>query len=413
MRKKFAVWAVCFLPTLLFALEALGANVTLSWCPSSGPVAGYNVYVAQGVPDSYTGTPIDVGNVTRATITNLIPNIRYSFIVKAYDASGNSSGASNTVVTMVLGTPTPSGVWMVAQPQKSGCNSQYDQFGSAKPWLAYFGVGLDNLLVGYVDSGSIVDAVGFVNSGGVWYVAKGSGVGNSTEWARYLGQGSSSQLLGDVKGTGRDAAFVFFDAGGQWYGALPGAGDYFQQASLWTSYFGQGSTKRMMKDVNRDGRADALLYYNTRGQWYATLSSASGNYFEAPRLWADYFGEGSADQMVTEDGSGTAHAKVFFDSGGVWYDSISVGTHFGTVVMWAQYYGQGTRWRLSGDVDGDGFDDMVIGFPNGDWWVSRGNATGAYSQPTKWLTGFGGNARKCFLGKVEQSNRESLICAMP
>ncbi len=71
-------------------------GVTLTWdANTEGDLAGYRVYV--GSASGQYGPPIDVGNVTNYTVTNLSEGQTYFFALTAYDTSGNESGFSNEV----------------------------------------------------------------------------------------------------------------------------------------------------------------------------------------------------------------------------------------------------------------------------------------------------------------------------
>ena len=70
------------------------STVTLSWDKSPGrAVKGYRL--RYGTSSKNYSVTIDVGKVTTYTISNLIPNKRYYFVVTAYDATGNESLPSN------------------------------------------------------------------------------------------------------------------------------------------------------------------------------------------------------------------------------------------------------------------------------------------------------------------------------
>lgn len=93
-------------PTGLSADSATHNTMTLSWNASTDNVgvAGYYVYV--------DGTnPVDVGNVTSATITGLAPEVTYAFAVSAYDASANESALSTSINATTASTAAnlPSG----------------------------------------------------------------------------------------------------------------------------------------------------------------------------------------------------------------------------------------------------------------------------------------------------------------
>ncbi|MFF1416003.1 carbohydrate binding domain-containing protein [Streptomyces sp. NPDC058289] len=94
-------------PTVPGSLTATGKTSTtasLSWTASTDNVGvnGYDVY--QG------GTKVATSGSTSATVTGLTPSTAYAFTVRARDAAGNTSAASNTVnVTTDTGTTPPTG----------------------------------------------------------------------------------------------------------------------------------------------------------------------------------------------------------------------------------------------------------------------------------------------------------------
>ncbi len=94
-------------PTAPGSLTASGksaTSVSLSWTASTDDVGvtGYDVY--QG------GTRVAGSTGTSTTVTGLTPRTAYSFTVRARDAAGNTSPASNRVdVTTDDGTTPPTG----------------------------------------------------------------------------------------------------------------------------------------------------------------------------------------------------------------------------------------------------------------------------------------------------------------
>lgn len=72
-----------------FGLEP-SQSVTLAWDPSPGTnIAGYRLY--EGIaPDVYL-TMLDLGNLTMATVSNLLQGVTYYFSVTAYDVTGLES----------------------------------------------------------------------------------------------------------------------------------------------------------------------------------------------------------------------------------------------------------------------------------------------------------------------------------
>ncbi|MGW1770202.1 carbohydrate binding domain-containing protein [Streptomyces sp. NPDC002104] len=94
-------------PTVPGSLTSTGKTSTtasLSWSASTDNVGvnGYDVY--QGA------TKVATSGTTSATVTGLTPSTAYAFTVRARDAAGNTSAASNTVnVTTDTGTTPPAG----------------------------------------------------------------------------------------------------------------------------------------------------------------------------------------------------------------------------------------------------------------------------------------------------------------
>ena len=88
---------------LLMALPLMAADVKLAWDPpAAGPVpAGYKVYY--GTASGVYGSPIDAGNVTQYTVSNLSAGTYY-FVVSAY-LPGQESGYSNEVNKGIIGNP--------------------------------------------------------------------------------------------------------------------------------------------------------------------------------------------------------------------------------------------------------------------------------------------------------------------
>src|SRR5207248_8897213 len=88
-------------PTGLAAGSPSTTSVPLSWGASSDDVgvSGYVVYSGGAQVATSTGTSI--------TVTGLSPGSAYVFTVKARDAAGNLSGASNAVGVSTASVPPP------------------------------------------------------------------------------------------------------------------------------------------------------------------------------------------------------------------------------------------------------------------------------------------------------------------
>lgn len=94
---------VIFLYSFLYESTSFAATIELSWdAPTINAdgtqltdLAGYNIYY--GTSSRCYDTKINVGNVTKHKIDNLITEVTYYFAVTAYDMSGNESEYSNEV----------------------------------------------------------------------------------------------------------------------------------------------------------------------------------------------------------------------------------------------------------------------------------------------------------------------------
>lgn len=79
MKKLFLV-----LIMVLFAANAFAADVTLTWDANTEPdLAGYKVYT--GTNSGNYDAPVDVGNVTEYTMTDLQDGVFHYFVLTAYD----------------------------------------------------------------------------------------------------------------------------------------------------------------------------------------------------------------------------------------------------------------------------------------------------------------------------------------
>ncbi len=107
-RKAVLAFAMLCVLALFSPLPASALqNVILNWNPSTNSsVAGYNIYY--GTQSQVYTNMIPVGNVTAATISNLVEGVTYYFSAKSHDASTNQSPFSNETSYDVSASPTNS-----------------------------------------------------------------------------------------------------------------------------------------------------------------------------------------------------------------------------------------------------------------------------------------------------------------
>jgi hypothetical protein len=102
----------CFQCTLVFILFSFplirtvhAAQITLAWDANPDPVvAGYKLYY--GYASLTYGMPIDVGNVSRYTLTGIAEGVPSYYAVTAYDASYNESSFSSELNCFTLVSST-------------------------------------------------------------------------------------------------------------------------------------------------------------------------------------------------------------------------------------------------------------------------------------------------------------------
>ncbi|MBP9818140.1 VCBS repeat-containing protein [Candidatus Shapirobacteria bacterium] len=166
----------------------------------------------------------------------------------------------------------------------------------------------------------------------------------------------------------------------------------FDLAHGWTV----ASFVRTTGDVNGDGRAD-LVGFGQDGV-YVSLTNATGTGFSSPiAKWTSAFDLShgwSVKDFVRTTGDVNGDGKddlVGFGQDGV-YVALSTGTGFGTISKWTSSFDLSHGWtvasftRTVGDVNGDGKDDLV-GFGQDGVYVALSTGTG-FGTISKWTASF-------------------------
>lgn len=113
---KLSITALLILTTLLLTCPnlLLAQNIDLAWVPSdSDDVVGYKIYYKadttelplDGIEALEGPSPIDVGDVTSFTLTELPEGSVYYFRASAYDSEGNESTLSNLAASAWIPAP--------------------------------------------------------------------------------------------------------------------------------------------------------------------------------------------------------------------------------------------------------------------------------------------------------------------
>ncbi|MFZ9661646.1 MAG: glycoside hydrolase family 9 protein, partial [Chitinophagaceae bacterium] len=189
-------------PANLLASNVNDIGLTLSWTAASDNigVASYEIY---------KNSALLAGNITSTTydVTNLNCNTTYSFYVKAKDAAGNISVASNTVNPTTLSCPP------------SGINFIYDDVLKAGWTNISSGTTLSMANVSPVKNGTNSMKAGFGNNSTVAF-QNGSGIPtSSTTQLRFwvYNTGTNGLKVYVVNGSGIAGASYFYKPGkGKW-----------------------------------------------------------------------------------------------------------------------------------------------------------------------------------------------------
>ena len=91
---------------LIFASQAMAAQVTLAWDATNPTPQGYRIFQrAAGSAYNY-GAPAWTGTATTCTIGNLMPGTTYFFVARAFVGPDQSGNSNEVTVAPVAPTPT-------------------------------------------------------------------------------------------------------------------------------------------------------------------------------------------------------------------------------------------------------------------------------------------------------------------
>ncbi|MGW7289732.1 FG-GAP-like repeat-containing protein [Streptomyces sp. NPDC054847] len=177
--------------------------------------------------------------------------------------------------------------------------------------------------------------------------------------------GTPAPMLGgsptDFTGDGRDDVVAFTQGTGAdvYVAASSGAG--FGAASVWHEFFAPGGETPLSGDFNGDGRDDIVTFTGgPEADVYVALSGGAG--FGAASVWHTHFAPGGEVPAVGDvNGDGFDDIVTFtHDAQGDVYVALSDGVDgFGGGQKWHEFFAPAGEFPALGDVNGDGRDDLV------------------------------------------------------
>lgn len=380
------------------------ADYTLGWDPvEDDRVIGYTLFYGE----SYGDYPysIDVGNVTRYTVTNLNPGILYYFAVKAENANGVESDFSSVVSTgsyrLLIGKGTDSleGGLVYAYNQDQDLERTIQT-----SWQEYKALdGETRIATGDIDGDERDEVV--IGFGPVGTIGLPGGrfeildddlthlTWGQIDWPEYnSANGETRPAIGDVDGDGKGEILIGLGAGGaglvEVFRFVDGAPEHLAWTGIdWPEYSqDNGETWPAAGDANSDQKDDIAIGLGKGGGGMFVLKSGFDpsllgtdedpwlTEVEGHMTWQEYAieqgetrpafgdlnGDGKMEVVVGLGNSGAGNLDVFSPT------ATGLTYLLSTSVDWPDYnlYNGETRPVL-GDIDNDSRDEIIVGLGEG------------------------------------------------
>lgn len=251
---------------------------------------------------------------------------------------------------------------------------------------------------------------------GASYAQKNSGVFYSTIFAKTgpysrltdFGREAQAWFLRDVNGDGKDDAIAYLPSG-QVKVALS-SGTAFTSPEAFLTYPGNGA-ELMMGDVNGDERADLVFFDIQKGGIQVALSSGTG--FAPPGQWGEWKQlEGAMMPMLADvNGDGKDDALLIFREGGVaqWYAALSDGKGFKRFSSWITGFGDDADLLLTGDLNGDGKADALRFIRQTGNWEAMVSGRKKMENAAIWKREFGINADTGMVYDIDRDGKDDIL----
>lgn len=223
--------------------------------------------------------------------------------------------------------------------------------------------------------------------------------GNSSDFSDEISKNIfiNVRTVADVNGDGRDDIVHFTSSGVK---VAFSNGSSFNEPQLMTTGLGSGWTPRfprMSVDINGDGKADFVGLGNS-GIW---VSISAGTSVPLPVKWTSEFSVASGwdwtkNRIFFKDVNNDGRADAIgFGNSGVWV-AINTGSSFSPMVKWTAGFAISAGWDWTihrvfvEDINSDGTADLFCFGPSGTW-VSTSTGS-VFTDPVKVTSSFATNS---------------------
>jgi hypothetical protein len=167
-------------------------------------------------------------------------------------------------------------------------------------------------------------------------------------------------LVGDFNGDGKDD-LVSLDKGAAEAWVTLSTGSSFGGSFPWSNSISPGDQLPLVGDFDGDGFSD-IASFTRGGTGDVFVSISTGSSFKAAVKWHDSFAFGDEVPRVSDvNGDGLDDIITFVRTSGAVFVALSNGTSFvGNGSLWHSGFAFGSEIPLVGDVNADGFGDLVL-----------------------------------------------------
>lgn len=296
----------------------------------------------------------------------------------------------------------------------ANCNpkAKATKFAAAKPkWHDWFAPYNETPLVGDFNADGRVDIVTFVMDAGadVWVsLSTGSSFAASSAWNGYFGLPGEQVRVGDFNGDGKDdIATAVMNAAGHVVVATS-TGAAFVNPTLWNGHVLSGEVF-LTGDFNGDRKDDIVIF--TKGSTNdALVQLSNGSSFGGAALWHGNIASGSKVPLVGDvNGDGYDDIVVFaMDATADVHVALSNGSSFGSLTLWNGWFGLPGEQVDVADVNGDGLDDIITFLPGGAAYASLSTGS-SFAASTIWHANFAPSGQKPLVADVNADHRADAI----